>query len=103
RQLGGAHQKGVDATGAAAAFRDRPDDERLAALHITGGEYPGDARHPVLVTPDVAAVGHAHAELVEHAAALGPEKAHRQQHQIGFELELRVRNRPELEAAVLAD
>ena len=39
------------------------------------------------VAPDVAALGHLHAQRVEHAAALGTEKPHRQQHEIGVELE----------------
>ena len=47
----------------APAFGNRPHDERLAALHVAGGEHAGHARHPVLVAPDVAAVGHLDAEL----------------------------------------
>ena len=67
------HQKRVDAAGGAAAFGDRPDDQRLAALHVAGGEHAGHARHPVLVAPHVAALGHLHAELIEHARCVRAE------------------------------
>jgi hypothetical protein len=41
RQIRRAHQKLADGAGAEAAFADRPDDERLAAAHVAGGEHVG--------------------------------------------------------------
>ena len=45
---------------------------------------PGTLVIQFAVAPDVAALGHLDAELVEHAAALGAEEPHREQHEIGF-------------------
>jgi hypothetical protein len=36
--------------GGAAALGDRPHDQRLAALHVTCGEDPWNAGHPILVS-----------------------------------------------------
>src|SRR5207244_2683158 len=38
-----AHQISIAFAGGAAAFVDGPDDQALAATHVAGGEYAGDA------------------------------------------------------------
>ena len=57
RQRRAAHEIRVDAARAAPAVGDRPDDQRLAALHVAGCEDAGDVRHPVRVAGDGAALG----------------------------------------------
>src|SRR3972149_3415566 len=52
-EVGLPHEIEIDAAGGAPALGDGPDDQRLAALHVTGGEDSADARHPVLIPPDV--------------------------------------------------
>ena len=53
-----ARQEQVHAARAAAPVGDRPDDQRLAALHVAGREDRRHARHPVRVSRDGAAIGH---------------------------------------------
>ena len=74
RQVRLAHQEQIDAAGGAAAFGNRPDDQRLAALHVAGGEHAGHAGHPVGVAPDVAALGQLDAELSSSPLRSGPRK-----------------------------
>src|SRR5438093_12173155 len=76
RQYRLAHQVVVDAPGGVAAFGDRPDDERLAAAHISRREYARDTRHLVAVRLHVAASVQLDAELFERVA-FRAEKAHR--------------------------
>jgi hypothetical protein len=66
------HQVLVDRAGGAPALGNRPDDERLAALHVAGGEDTADVRHPARVAADVAAIGQRHAKIREQPALLGP-------------------------------
>jgi hypothetical protein len=47
RQLRLAHQVFVDGVRRAAAFSNRPYDQRLAPLHVAGGEDAWDIRHPL--------------------------------------------------------
>ena len=88
--------------GRAPALGDRPDDQRLAALHVARGEHPRHARHPRRAPPDVAALGEAHAELLEHPVALGPQEAHGQQGQVAGQGELRAGDLAEDRTAILA-
>src|SRR5882724_224376 len=39
RQARRPHQERIDGPRAEAAFADRPDDERLSAAHVAGGEH----------------------------------------------------------------
>jgi hypothetical protein len=59
--IGVACELEVNATGGAAPLGDGPHDQRLAALHVAGGEDARNAGHLVLVPPDIAALGHLHA------------------------------------------
>src|SRR5206468_6963639 len=71
-----------------AAFANRPDDERLAAAHVTGGENLGHRGSIVIgVRLDVRARVAVDAELLEHSWANGTDEAHRQEHEIRLELE----------------
>ncbi len=58
-----AHEIGIDAARAAPAVGDRPDDERLAALHVAGREDARDVRHPVRIAGDGAALGQRNPQL----------------------------------------
>ena len=49
RKLGLAHQELVALARDATAFVEGPDDERLAATAIAGGEDAGDVGHVLLV------------------------------------------------------
>src|SRR3989454_9054990 len=82
REVRLAHQVAIDPARGGAALGNGPDDQRLAPLHIAAGENAGDARHPVGVTPDIAALGELHAELGEHPRPLGAEEAHREQDEV---------------------
>ena len=44
RQAGRTHQVEIDSARCLAAFADRPDDQRLSAAGVAGGEILGDAR-----------------------------------------------------------
>lgn len=83
-----AHEVVVNAAGGAAAFGNGPDDQGLAALHIARGKDARHAGHPVLIPPDVAAVGEPHAELAQQSVALRTYEPHRQQDQVDLYLEL---------------
>ena len=61
RQLGIAHEEGVDAAGGFAAFGDRPDYQRLAAAHVARCKHSRYRGHVVIVRLDVAAVVEIHA------------------------------------------
>src|SRR3989344_6056577 len=69
-EVGGVGEILVDTARGRAPFGDGPDDERLAVLHVAGGEHPRHGRHPAAVVPDVAAVGEFHAELLQQAGTL---------------------------------
>src|SRR5258706_3199640 len=89
------HQKLVDGTGTLTAFTNCPDDEGLAATHITRGEHLRYRCRVGLralgVRLDVAARVPFDAEFVEHRLQWGNE-AHREQHEIGRDLELGARH-----------
>src|SRR5260221_9676117 len=93
RQLGAAHEECVDLARALAALADRPHHERLAAAHVAGGE---DLRHGGRVAAGafggrlhVAARVLGHAELVDHAFMHRMHIAHREEHELGGNGELR--------------
>src|SRR5262245_57932883 len=85
RQKARTHQELVDRAGALPPFTDRPDDQRLAAPHVAGGEEFGD-RGPVVdrVGADIAAGVELDTGLLDHAGPARPEKAHRQEDEIGL-------------------
>ncbi len=67
-QLRAAHQRQVDRARALTPFANRPDDQRLAAPRVAGGEYLGHRRAVVVdVRAHVAARVALDAELVEQA------------------------------------
>src|SRR5665213_752122 len=91
RQLARSHQEFVDRARALAPFADRPHDERLAAAHVAGGEHAIDAGAVVVgAGPRIAARVARDAERIEYAGARACE-AHRQQHELGLDRELRAR------------
>ena len=71
-------------------------------LHVAGGEHGRHAGHPVLVAPDVAAVGQPDPELGEQAGPFRSQEAHREQDQIDVHLELAAGDPVEGRPAVLA-
>ena len=75
----------VDHPRALAALVDRPDDQRLPAARVAGGEHAGDARL-VRRRLDVAALVLLDAELVDRAVVLRVQEAHREQHEVGAQL-----------------
>src|SRR5258706_2275864 len=96
RQLGAAHEECVDLARALAALADRPHHERLAAAHVAGGE---DLRHGGRVAAGafggrlhVAARVLGHAELVDHAFMHRMHIAHREEHELGGNWEMRARH-----------
>src|SRR4030095_1371787 len=98
-----AHQEQVDRARALATFANRPHDERLSAPHVARGEHLRHRRLVVVgVCPDVAAGVARNAELRKQAAGGGTEKAHREQHEVGLELELAARHFDHLRLAVSA-
>ena len=68
-ELGFPHEELIDAPGRTAPFGNGPHDERLSALHIARGEDSGNARHPALVTPDIATFGELDGEDLRLSAA----------------------------------
>src|SRR6266852_1586996 len=102
-QVGLAHQVEIDAAGGAPAFRDGPDDERLSPLQVTGREDPGHARHPVRITPDIAAVRELDSEVGEQPLAPRAQEAHGQENQLRLHRILGARNILEADPAALAD
>ena len=90
---GGACQVAVDDSGTAASLGDRPDDERLAATGIAGGEDAG-ARGRERRGLDDAARAHAELELLDGTRGLGACEPHGDQHQIGGHRRLGAGKRP---------
>ena len=87
RQRRAAHQVRIDSARAAPAVGDRPDDERLAALHVAGRENARHVRHPVPIAGDRAARGELDPQSVDDAVRFGSEESHREQHEISVELD----------------
>ena len=71
----------VDRLGALPAFADRPDDERLAAACVAGGEY-ASARRRVGAALGVAARIASRRRALEQRL-LGMQEAHREQDEVG--------------------
>src|ERR1700744_3617343 len=94
----------VDGMRGLAPFSDRPDDKRLTAAHIAASE---DLVERAFVGPcvgrDIAALIETHPELLDHAVMDRRDEAHRQQHEIGLKLKLRIRNRLHLAVDSYAD
>ena len=72
-------------SGGFAAFGDGPDDQRLAAAHVAGGEDAGDGGHVVGVGSNVAAAVERHAQLLDGAVLRGSGEAHGEQDKVGVE------------------
>src|SRR2546428_11386975 len=53
-QPGFSHEVQIHRARGFASFGNRPHDERLAAPHISGGEYSGDRAHPILAHGNIA-------------------------------------------------
>src|SRR5688500_10312443 len=98
-EIAATHEEGVDAAGGLAAFADGPDDERLTAADVAGGEHAGHARHVILVRDHVAAVVELQAELADRAVLFGAEEAEGEEAQVAVEFELAARNFLELRRA----
>src|SRR2546426_7940416 len=74
KQIRETHQVLVDESCRLAAFADGPDNERLAATHVSGSEDAGNVGHLFRVRGDVAALVDNHAQLVEHSLLLRAKK-----------------------------
>ena len=84
-----AHQVFVDGAGGAAAFVDGPDDQRLAAAAVAGGEHARHAGGELAVLGlVVASAGRVPRPSCSASVVLGAEEAHRQQHQVGLPIRL---------------
>src|SRR5213594_129091 len=86
------HQVLVDESCRLAAFANSPDNERLAATHVSGGEDARNVGHLFRVRGDVAALVDNHAQLLEHSLLLRAKKAHREQDKIDVDCEFASRN-----------
>lgn len=85
RQRRAPHQELVYGTGTLAAFADGPDDQGLAASHVSGcKDFGAVGLVVVCVGGDVAALVGVYGEGVQHLAYGGGE-AHGQQDQVGGE------------------
>ena len=100
RQLRLAHQVRIDCPSGAASFRNRPHDQRLAALDVAGGEHARHVRHPAGITCHRIALGHRHAKVGQQPILTGAGEAHRQQYQICLDFELASGHFREVHAAV---
>src|SRR4051812_17745847 len=78
-EIGHAHEIFVYCAGGFAAFVDGPDDERLTAAQVAGGEDAFQAGHVVAAGLHVAARIELEAELLDRPALLGAQKAHGQE------------------------
>lgn len=82
-QMGLAHQEAVAFTRGSAPFVDGPDHKALAAPAISGRKYTGNIRaEPAILRLGIGARINFHTELRQHIR-FGPEKAHRNKHQVG--------------------
>src|SRR5687767_12186786 len=85
RQLRTTHQEFIHRPRALPTFADRPHHERLTPAHVAGGEDLRERSAIVLgIRGDVASRIAADRKLLEEPGMHGPEKAHREQHEIGF-------------------
>src|SRR5262249_32421520 len=79
RQKARTDQEFVDGACALSAFADRPDDQRLAAPHVAGGEELGDRGAVVdRAGADIATGIQLDTGLLDHPWPARPKKAHRQ-------------------------
>src|SRR3970040_2076897 len=95
RQLREPHQELVDGTGALPALANRPDDQRLAAPHVAGGENLWHRRYvsarALRLRPGIAPGVLLHAEFLQQRMHRRDE-THRQQNEIGGHVEFRARD-----------
>src|SRR5439155_20917039 len=91
----------VHGFGAVAALADGPDDERLAASHIAAGEN-AVATGPIIAHRcfDIALRRQRDTRTLERAFPSRTEKTHRQEDELGLDLELGAGDRLDLLAAV---
>ena len=76
-----------------AALADRPHHQRLAAAHVAGGKDLVDRGAVIAgVGGDIAALVERQAEVLDHALVHRMHEAHRQQHELGVELEFAAGN-----------
>src|SRR5271166_3459583 len=101
RQETRTHQELVDSASTLPAFADRPDDERLAAPHVAGGEQLRN-RGAIVdgIGADIAAGIELDTGLLDHAGLARPEKAHCQEDEISLQIEGATRNLLHHKAAV---
>src|SRR5689334_3285356 len=97
RKLGCAHQEFVDSSCALPALAYRPYDQRLAAAGVSCGEYLRN-RCPVVlgIGLDVAASVVFDPELVEHSPVDRMQISHREQDEVGLDLEFAPRHLAQL-------
>src|SRR5687767_2878318 len=88
-EVAAAHQELIDPACRLAALADRPDDQRLPAAQIAGGEDARDASHVVLVRDDVAALVQLEPELADRAVLLGAEETEREEAEVAVQFEFR--------------
>ena len=86
-----APQVAVDHPRALAALVDRPDDQRLAAARVAGGEHARRRRSRSGGASTLPRASSSTPSCVDAAAVLGVQEAHRQQHQLGRQLALGAR------------
>ena len=83
-----AHQELVDRARGLAALADRPDDQRLAAAHVAGGEDLVDVGLVAAASPRCGALALPRASRSTPKASSTDghraDEAHRQQHQVGL-------------------
>src|SRR6516165_27961 len=103
RQEARTHQEFVDSASALPALADRPDDERLAAPHVAGGEQLRN-RGAVVdgIGADITAGIELDTGLLDHAGLARPKKAHCQEDEISLQIEGAARDLLHHKAAVWA-
>src|SRR5215472_3941986 len=102
-KVGAPHEIDVDRTRGAPALGDGPDDQGLAALHVTRGEDARDVSHPIGVAAYVAPLGESHAHFLEHPGSLGPHESHGEERQLARQDEVGARHLREGGAAAVSD
>ena len=74
RKVGRCHQVSINRSGSAPTLGDRPDDQALAATHVTGDEHAVDIGGPAVVAGDIASVGQIDPNCSTRAFCSGPVK-----------------------------
>src|SRR5437868_8231713 len=93
-------QPPIDTLRRVPALANRPDDQRLPATRIPGGENSGNARLMFIVGCNVAAKVEVDAEVGQESVLYRTREAHRQKHEIGLDLEFSTSDRGEAGATV---